>query len=101
MFDVLEEWFREDNFPSCLFINCLIETHDELGQIRAASVRGIEEVYAILRQLERMRGLRIRARSRTGSRSCAADRSLPPRSARWMRSARRKRSPGSSSPTKA
>jgi AcrR family transcriptional regulator len=51
VFDVLEEWFREDNFPGCLFINCLIETHDELGEIRAASVRGIEEVYVILRQL--------------------------------------------------
>jgi AcrR family transcriptional regulator len=51
VFDVLEEWFREDNFPGCLFINCLIETHDELGEIRAASVRGIEEVYEILRGL--------------------------------------------------
>jgi AcrR family transcriptional regulator len=50
-FDVLEEWFREDNFPGCLFINCLIETHDELSGVRAASVRGIEEVYALLRQL--------------------------------------------------
>jgi AcrR family transcriptional regulator len=51
VFDVLEEWFREDNFPGCLFINCLIETHDERGEIRAASVRGIEEVYMILRRL--------------------------------------------------
>jgi AcrR family transcriptional regulator len=56
VFDVLEEWFREDNFPGCLFINCLIETHDELGAIRAASVRGIEEVYEILRELAREAG---------------------------------------------
>jgi AcrR family transcriptional regulator len=51
VFDVLEEWFREDNFPGCLFINSLIETHDELSEVRAASVRGIEEVYEILRRL--------------------------------------------------
>jgi len=51
VFDVVEEWFREDSFPGCLFINSLIETHDDLGAIRAASVRGIEEVYVILRRL--------------------------------------------------
>jgi AcrR family transcriptional regulator len=51
VFDVLEEWFCEDSFPGCLFINCLIETHAEPGPIRAASVRGIEDVYVILRGL--------------------------------------------------
>jgi AcrR family transcriptional regulator len=50
VFDVLEEWFREETFPGCFFISCLIETHDD-GEVRAASVRGIEEIYAILRRL--------------------------------------------------
>jgi AcrR family transcriptional regulator len=51
IFEVFDEWFRGEEFDGCLFINCVLETHDRGSRVRAASVTAIEHVYALVQQL--------------------------------------------------
>jgi AcrR family transcriptional regulator len=51
VFDSLDEWFGDESFQGCLFINSLTETHDPASPVRRASVTAIEDVYRLLEQL--------------------------------------------------
>ena len=64
----------------CLFTNSVLESHNRTSPVGAASVAGIERVYAPLRQLAAEAGARIRTGSRTryGS-SCEVPSSPPSR----------------------
>jgi AcrR family transcriptional regulator len=51
VFGSLEDWFGDQNFQGCLLINSLLETHDRSSPVRAASLRAIDDVYALLHRL--------------------------------------------------
>lgn len=51
IFDSFDEWFGDDSFNGCLFINTLGETRDRASAIRLAALRAIEDVYVLLAQL--------------------------------------------------
>jgi AcrR family transcriptional regulator len=50
-FDVFDDWFHDADYGGCLFTNSLLESHDRLSPIGAASVKGLAEVRSVLRQL--------------------------------------------------
>jgi len=51
VFDSFEEWFGDDSFNGCLFINSLGETRDRASAVRRAAIQAIEDVYVLLEQL--------------------------------------------------
>jgi AcrR family transcriptional regulator len=51
IFDVLDEWFRRDDYESCLFIGSLLETEDPDSPIGAASAKALANVRALVRGL--------------------------------------------------
>jgi AcrR family transcriptional regulator len=51
VFDSFEEWFGDDSFNGCLFINSLGETRDRASAVRLAAIGAIEDVYVLLAQL--------------------------------------------------
>ena len=58
IFDVFDEWFHEDGFDGCSFINVLLETADLEHPVGQASVVHLENIRAILRSLADEAGLR-------------------------------------------
>ena len=58
IFDVFDEWFREEGFDGCSFINVLLETADNAHPVGRASVEHLENIRAILRSLAEEAGLR-------------------------------------------
>jgi AcrR family transcriptional regulator len=58
IFDVFEEWFRRDDYESCLFINSLLESHDPKSPIGEASLDGFADVRSLLRELAEAAGAR-------------------------------------------
>ncbi len=58
IFDVFDEWFHEDGFDGCSFINVLLETADLAHPIGQASVVHLENIRDILRSLATEAGLR-------------------------------------------
>ena len=58
IFDVFDEWFREEGFDGCSFINVLLETADNEHPVGRASVEHLENIRAILRSLAEEAGLR-------------------------------------------
>ncbi|MDX6439865.1 MAG: hypothetical protein QOF45_2448 [Gaiellaceae bacterium] len=51
IFDSLDEWFGDETFQGCLFINSLVETHDRSSPVRRASIKSIGDVYGFLERL--------------------------------------------------
>jgi AcrR family transcriptional regulator len=51
IFDLFDEWFRGNDYESCLFINCLLESEDPGSPMGAASVRGLDNMRALVRGL--------------------------------------------------
>lgn len=62
VFETLGDWFGDENFQGCLFINSLVETHDRSSVVRLAFMKAIEAVYAFLEQLAVEAGARQPAR---------------------------------------
>lgn len=58
IFDVFDEWFHEDGFDGCSFINVLLETADLQHPVGQASVVHLENIRDILRSLATEAGLR-------------------------------------------
>ena len=58
IFDVFDEWFHEDGFDGCSFINVLLETADLEHPVGQASVVHLENIRSILRSLAGEAGLR-------------------------------------------
>ena len=58
IFDVFDEWFHEDGFDGCSFINVLLETADLEHPVGQASVVHLENIRSILRSLASEAGLR-------------------------------------------
>jgi AcrR family transcriptional regulator len=57
IFDVLDEWFRDDDFEACSFIKLLLELGPEDPAGRA-SIRHLDTIRAIVRSLAQEAGLR-------------------------------------------
>lgn len=51
VFDSFEEWFGDEGFNGCLFINSLNETRDRASAVRLAAIAAIKEAYVVLQQL--------------------------------------------------
>jgi AcrR family transcriptional regulator len=58
IFDVFDEWFHEDGFDGCSFINTLLETADLEHPVGQASAVHLENIRDILRSLATEAGLR-------------------------------------------
>jgi AcrR family transcriptional regulator len=58
IFDVFHDWFQEEDYEGCSFINVLLETGDRKHRIGQASVRYLENVRTIVRSLAEEAGLR-------------------------------------------
>jgi AcrR family transcriptional regulator len=58
IFDVFDEWFHEDGFDGCSFINVLLEIADPGHPIARATVGHLENIRDILRTLATEAGLR-------------------------------------------
>jgi AcrR family transcriptional regulator len=58
IFEAFDEWFRRDDYESCLFTTALLESHDRRAPIGAAATSGLAEVRAFLRDLAEEAGAR-------------------------------------------
>lgn len=58
IFDVLDEWLRDESFEGCLFINSLLEIHKRSNAIRIGAVTAIENVHALLSRYAAEAGVR-------------------------------------------
>lgn len=50
VFDLLDEWFRQESYEGCLFTNSLLETHDRSGAVGAAAVAGFAGIHEVIRR---------------------------------------------------
>jgi AcrR family transcriptional regulator len=57
IFDAFDEWFRRDDYESCLFCNALLETHDQTSPIARASVVHLATVHTLVRNLAEDAGI--------------------------------------------
>jgi AcrR family transcriptional regulator len=57
IFDALEEWFGQADYQGCLFINTLLETHDQSSPVRRAAIAAIEHVYGVVQRLAEEAGV--------------------------------------------
>jgi AcrR family transcriptional regulator len=48
VFEAFDDWFRDEGYQGCMFINSLLEVHDDTSPIHTAALGGIEHVYARL-----------------------------------------------------
>jgi AcrR family transcriptional regulator len=48
VFEAFDDWFRDAGYQGCMFINSLLEVHDDTSPIHTAALGGIEHVYARL-----------------------------------------------------
>jgi AcrR family transcriptional regulator len=58
IFDIFDEWFRRDDYESCLFINSLLESHDRTTPMGAAATRGVLVARLFVRELAEEAGAR-------------------------------------------
>ena len=58
IFDLFDEWFHEDGFEGCSFVNVLLETADLRHPVGAASAQHLENIRSVLRSLATEAGLR-------------------------------------------
>lgn len=57
IFDAFDEWFRRDDYESCLFTSALLETHDRSSPIARASVVHLTTVHALVSNLAEEAGI--------------------------------------------
>jgi AcrR family transcriptional regulator len=57
IFDAFDEWFRREDYESCLFANALLETHDRTSPIAQASVAHLANVHTLVRDLAEEAGI--------------------------------------------
>jgi AcrR family transcriptional regulator len=50
LFDALDDWFHEDDFERCPFINTLLEVHDPSDPVAQAAVSHLETVRATIEE---------------------------------------------------
>jgi AcrR family transcriptional regulator len=48
VFAAFDDWFRDEGYQGCMFINSLLEIHDDTSPIHRAALDGIDHVYARL-----------------------------------------------------
>ena len=58
IFDALDDWYRQESYKGCLFINSLLETHDPSSPVGEVSRTAIENIHALLRRLVEEAGVR-------------------------------------------
>jgi AcrR family transcriptional regulator len=58
IFDAFDEWFRRDDYESCLFTTALLESHDRTSPIGAAAASGLADVRTFLGALAEEAGAR-------------------------------------------
>lgn len=58
IFDIFDEWFHQDDFEGCSFINVLLETCDRNSPIRAAAIAHLANIRAFVRGLAEEVGVR-------------------------------------------
>jgi AcrR family transcriptional regulator len=58
IFDVFHDWFHQDDFEGCSFINVLLETADREHPVGKASVQYLENIRTIVRTLAEEADLR-------------------------------------------
>jgi AcrR family transcriptional regulator len=58
IFDVFHDWFQQDDYEGCSFINVLLETGDRDHAVGNASAQYLENIRAIVRTLAEEAGLR-------------------------------------------
>jgi AcrR family transcriptional regulator len=58
IFEVFDGWFRRPDYEGCLFVGCLLESHDRTSVIGAASVRALERIRSFVRRLAGEAGVR-------------------------------------------
>jgi AcrR family transcriptional regulator len=51
IFDVFHEWFQREDYECCSFVKVLLETADRDNPVGAASVRYLENIRTIVREL--------------------------------------------------
>lgn len=51
IFDVFHDWFQQDDYEGCSFVNVLLETADRDHPVGAASVHYLENIRTIVREL--------------------------------------------------
>ena len=57
IFDVFDEWFHQDDFEGCSFINVLLETSDTDHPVRQASAAHLEYIRSVVRGLAEEAGM--------------------------------------------
>ena len=57
IFDLFDEWFRRDDYESCLFIKALLEEDDRTSPIAQASVAHLTNVHTLIRDLAEEAGI--------------------------------------------
>jgi AcrR family transcriptional regulator len=58
VFAALDDWYREDSFEGCLFMNTVLETHRRDSAVRSTAIAATEDVYALLQRLAAEAGVR-------------------------------------------
>lgn len=58
IFDLFDEWFHQDGFEGCSFINVLLESGDRAHPVGRASATHLENIRSILRSFAEEAGLR-------------------------------------------
>ena len=51
IFDALDTWFHRHDFEGCLFINSLLEIHDQSSPVRSATIAGMTRVRGVALEL--------------------------------------------------
>ncbi|MEA2219936.1 MAG: hypothetical protein QOJ35_2562, partial [Solirubrobacteraceae bacterium] len=57
IFDAFDDWFRRDDYESCLFTSALLETRDRTSPIARASVVHLAYVHTLVRNLAEDAGI--------------------------------------------
>jgi len=58
IFDLFDEWFRREDYEGCLFIGCLLESHDRASAMGSTSALQLAKVHELLRELMEEAGAR-------------------------------------------
>ncbi len=58
IFDVLDDWFHQEPFEGCLFINTLTESHHQPAPVRDAAVAALAEIRAVVAEVAAAAGVR-------------------------------------------
>ena len=58
IFDAFDDWFHEEPFEGCLFINTLTESHHYPTPVRDAALAALAEIRALIAEVARAAGVR-------------------------------------------